>query len=195
MLRTLKPFAGPAIALLVGVGVSMGPVQSQWWSGFCIGLALFWGAATLLNNRALLRRFPALPEWLPFLDSTGGFATAAQLTGSFIRGQQFRIAILEHNKEIYDRTFEDCIIYGPAVLAFAEYADAKDCIYVTVSPASKLWWTIDFERDKTPIAEMPAGVIVARKCIFKRCTFIDVGFVGNAEWVAEMHKQFQSPQV
>jgi hypothetical protein len=179
MINALKPFAGPAITFLIGLGFQVSTFHNDWVSGLMIGAAIFWTAATLLSNKAMLRRWPTLTEWLPFLDPTGGFASAEQLTGSVIKGQHFRIALLPVEGAIFDRMFEDCVIYGPAVLAFSGYADARDCTWV-VSDPSKIHWKLQFDKGKTDISELPAGAIIVRQCIFKRCTFVNVGFVGNA---------------
>ena len=195
MLRTLKPFAGPAFDFLVGIGVSVSPIQNYWLSGLFIGLGLFWGAAALLSNRAMIRRFPWLLEWMPFLDPTGGFATAEQLTGSYVKGQQFRIALLAEANEIRNRIFEDCVIHGPAVLMHSGYADHKDCTYALPPPLSRknLHWIMKFEKDKTQLSEMPIGAILIRKCTFKQCTFVGIGFVGTEASAAEFEATLHDP--
>ncbi len=192
-MRGLKPFVGPLVTFFLGIAMNLYPLQSAWASGICIGFAFFWGALALLSNKQLLRRCPWLLEWFPFLDPSGGFASAEQLTGSFIKGQQFRIALIAHDNEIFDRVFEDCVIHGPAVLTFSEYADCKGCSFALPSPKSTLHWVCDFEDGKTLLTEMPVGSIVIKQCIFKRCKFMGIGFVQTKESADRFNSAVKTP--
>jgi hypothetical protein len=41
---------------------------------------------------------------------------------------------------------------------------------------------------KNRLDDMPVGAIVVKKCIFKRCTFIGIGFVSNPQSVEEFNQ-------
>ncbi len=103
MLKVLKPFAGPAAIVTLEVGLGMSGLSSPFWGGLLVGVAVFWFVLARFSNRALLKRAPTLLEWMPFLDPSGGFASADQLTGKFIQGQTFHIYSIQHDGVIRGR--------------------------------------------------------------------------------------------
>ncbi|MCS6328386.1 MAG: hypothetical protein H8K06_15040 [Nitrospira sp.] len=117
MLKALKPFAGPFVLVLFEVGAGMSNFSNPFFGGLLIGIAVFWFVMALFSNRALLKRMPFLLEWMPFLDPTGGLRSEkSALTGKYIQGHSFNILDVSHNGKVFNRHFEDCDIYGPAVL-------------------------------------------------------------------------------
>jgi len=84
MYRLIKPFIIPLAIISLEIGVGMNNWTSPLVSGVLIGIFVFWIIMAALSHKPLLRRFPSLIEWMPFLDPTGGFAGANQLTGKFI---------------------------------------------------------------------------------------------------------------
>ena len=173
MLKALKPFAGPTVLAVLGIGLNMGGVMNPLWGGVLIGMVIFWGTMAIFSNKALLKRFPGLLEWMPFLDPSGGFATAEQLTGKFIQGQTFNISLLAHEGLISERSFDDCDIYGPAILFLSgvgnisesTFAGNQDNLYVTVENT------------------IPAGAIHAKGCSFKRCRFHRISIASSKEGI------------
>ena len=74
------------------------------------------------------------------------------------------------NGVVQDRTFDDCLICGPAVVAAQEYTNLR---YPTWnSPRGDLWYQIDDAKER-------AGMIVLRNCTFNRCTLHDIGVAGD----------------
>ena len=149
----------------------IGAGMTGWWSGFLLGLGGFWFLMALLSHRALLNRFPWLPAWAPFLDPTGAFATADQLTGKFIAGHSFRITEIVHDSLISNRTFDDCDIYGPAVIALSGVGQVAACSFD--APPEQLVITVTQEK--------AVGAIKVVDCNFKNCRFHNVSFIGTQE--------------
>lgn len=83
MFKILKPFAGPLLVVALEVGLSMTDYYNTFIGGVLLGIFIFWLVMALFGNRALMKRFPGILEWMPFLDPSGGFATADQLTKMF----------------------------------------------------------------------------------------------------------------
>ena len=169
MFKLAKPYVGPIVLILLEQGISMGGFKSEFFSGLLIGLAVFWFVMALFSNKALLKKFPRVLDWAPFLDPTGGFSTAEQLTGKFISGQTFNISLITHNGKIEGRTFEDCIIHGPAVLVISGVGHLHECMFD--GPASFI----------TTDAETVIGPIHILDTSFRKCRFVNVGFLGTKE--------------
>jgi hypothetical protein len=127
MFKVLKPFAGPALIVVLEVGLSMTDYHSPFVGGVLIGIFIFLFVMALFGNRALMKRFPGILEWMPFLDPSGGFATSDQLTGKMICGQSFHISAVQYDGVVRGRHFEDCEIFGPAVLTTTGIGHMVDC--------------------------------------------------------------------
>src|SRR3990167_4443076 len=98
MFRRFKPYTIPAVTFLLGLGLQFAPIQNKMLGGILIGIAGFWLFGTLASDRALLRRFPWLAEWMPFLASMGAeghvFASRQELEVQHIVRKTFRLVDL-----------------------------------------------------------------------------------------------------
>ena len=158
-----------------------GSTIPQWLLGVILGAGLIWlvlGAISVRGN--VVSRWPKLRTWFPFLDPFGGLATEAELRSRVVEGKAFKIAMLAEHNRIDDRTFHNCVIYGPAVIASTGFTDAKHCVY-TVPPEQMY---VVMAEDRKP----RAGFLIAHDCEFKQCRFIGISFVGDADAIEKMRK-------
>lgn len=177
-----RPTIPPLIIVIADTSLLItGDIFPEWLLGIILGAALTWlviGAVSV--NRNIIERWPKIRNWFPFLDPSGGLATEAELRSRVIEGMSFSIAMIAEGNRIDDRTFHNCVIYGPAVIAASGYTDLKHCIYT--APPEQFY--VMMSEDK--IAK--AGFLVAHDCEFKQCRFVGISFVGNARDIEKMKK-------
>lgn len=78
------------------------------------------------------------------------------------------------------RTFTDCLIEGPAVMAVMDGCEFEGCnMGVAADPRTLLL---------KPLGEKIAGAIGLSNCRFVRCRFAQVGFTGADSLLAEMER-------
>lgn len=82
---------------------------------------------------------------------------------------------------IKDKTFTDCLIEGPAVMAVMDGTFFDSCAMGTTADARTLLYR-PVSQDKM------AGVIGMSNCRFVRCRFVQVGFTGSDELLAELEQ-------
>jgi hypothetical protein len=113
--------------------------------------------------------------------------TSEEFAESYIHGKYFKIADLADSRNIIEgRTFEDCWIYGPAVLFLHqsndisnnnEFVGSSDEIFMAAGQHS--------------VVGGGSGVIVLKDCKFRKCHFLRVTFVGTdadiAKWKSQNH--------
>jgi hypothetical protein len=175
MWNLLKPFVGPIALLALKEGLSKsGHPMSEFQAGLLVGFAAFWFVLALISHRALFRRVPGIRAWLPFIDPIG--ASSKELSGRYISQQTFAVADLVLDGKIEGRTFEDCEIYGPAVLVLSGVGQMYKCGFD--HPAAFI----------TANQEHVVGPILVKDCSFKQCRFHGVGFIGPEETI----KKFKS---
>ena len=168
MFRHCKASLVPAL-ILVGeiIASTWTPV---WFISGLVGFTLFWLICSLLTNaKAIIRRFPRLREWLPFLDPTGGLATELELVNTHVQGKIFRLVDVAQNGVVENRTFDDCIICGPAVIAPSGMTLLREPNWV--SHCGDLWYQIDDAKGR-------AGMITLKNCTLNRCTLDNIGIMG-----------------
>lgn len=172
MYKVLKPFAGPAIIGLVEIGASMANLTSPFTGGLLIGVGVFWFVMALFSNKALLKRAPFLIEWMPFLDPTGGMRSdKSALSGKYINGHSFNILDVVHDGKIENRHFEDCDIYGPAVLFVDGIGHLVDLTFD--KPKEGVFIAIN-----QPYALGPIHVL---NCTFKNIRLHRIGLIGTEQ--------------
>lgn len=171
MLRILKPYVGPVVIMagqalweLFGGGVE--PLLN----GLLFGFAGFWLLMSSFGNRALMKKYPGILEWLPFLDPAGGFATPKQLTAKHLSGHTISIADMVRNSAIVGRTFYDCDIHGPAVLAATSLTHMKRCKFDAPLEAVAIVATHQ---------KRAVGLVQVDDCTFDQCRFHNIGIVGD----------------
>lgn len=111
--------------------------------------------------------------------------TAEEFSQPYLHGRYFRISELaDSNHVIEGRTFEDCYIYGPAVLFAHDNVDLQHSSF----EGSKDEVFIPTIGGRTGPG---SGVIVLKDCKFRRCHFIGVSFVANPQ---DVEKWMSSPE-
>lgn len=81
---------------------------------------------------------------------------------------------------IEGKTFTDCLIEGPAVLGIGEGVQFDGCNMGTATDVRTLLLT--------PRGPKAVGVIGFKDCRFVRCRFMQIGFTGPEDTVAEMER-------
>ena len=117
MFKAIKAPMVPTLILIGEIIVAKKEWATDMVIGILLGFTLFWLAGSLLYNKNLIRRFPWMRDWMPFLDPSGGMASELELMSNHVQGKTFRLVDAAHNGVIKDRTFDDCVIHGPAILA------------------------------------------------------------------------------
>lgn len=176
--NAIKPSVGPSVILAVELVLMKW--TPAWLVGLLIGFTLFWLVVSILSNKAIIARAPWLRVWAPFLDPTGGVATQAELMSSHVSSKDVPISLLGMQGEIVDKTFENCVIRGPAIIECSGRVDADDC-HFDGHPRERAWIV-------ARLADTRVGAVRVRDTRFKRCRFIDIGFVETENSVAK-HEQ------
>jgi len=111
--------------------------------------------------------------------SGGGVGIRADLGpgvgGRVFRGQELRLAelVLVDEPLLERARFEDCILYGPAIILPLDGTDFGGS--TLGASADAVFWPIP------PRLAGPGGAILAVACVFERCTFIGVGLAVEPE--------------
>jgi hypothetical protein len=179
MYKAIKPYGGPVFLWIFERGFDLSPWSSEWVSGFLIGLAGFWLLLAIFSNKSLIKAYPGILEWVPFLDPSGGLATSQYLTSRFLQGQSFALSMVAHEGVIKNRTFDDCDIYGPAVIFMGGVGQTVGCTFDGLP-----------EYTLIPSKTLPNGAIVAKDCNFKNCRFYKISIVAPQEIIDKMRSGF-----
>lgn len=173
MFKFFKPYLGPTALICLEKGMNAaGFPLTDFWAGAMIAFAVFWFFFAMTSHSELLRRFPRIKEWLPFIDPAGGImANPKELTGKFISGQTFKISDLAYNGRISGRHFENCVVHGPAVLMMSGIGHVIDCKFH--GEADEFFITTQQDRF--------VGPIELNDCTFKNCEFPGIGLIGPKE--------------
>ncbi|WP_419756094.1 hypothetical protein [Brevundimonas sp.] len=87
---------------------------------------------------------------------------------------------------IEDKTFTECLIEGPAVMAIMNGTTFDGCnMGVAGNPRTLLL---------QPLGDMIAGVVGMSNCRFVRCRFVQVGFTGSPELLQQIEENLLSAQ-
>lgn len=79
---------------------------------------------------------------------------------------------------IRGKTFTDCVIEGPAVMAVMGDTTFQDCALGVATDMRTLLYR--------PLGEKMAGVVGMQDCKFVRCRFVQVGFTGSEALLDEL---------
>jgi hypothetical protein len=101
-------------------------------------------------------------------------ATPEELQGAHISHRHFRIVDLAREEDlIRNRTFEDCTIYGPAVLfPIGNFGGFLNCSFGVQSARELSWPLENTERHYH-------GAIGLEGCVFRRCRFVRIGLAAT----------------
>jgi hypothetical protein len=81
---------------------------------------------------------------------------------------------------IADKTFTDCVIEGPAVMAVMDGTVFDSCnMGAATNPRNLLF---------KPLGDKMAGVVGVSRCRFERCRFVQVAFTGADALLAELEQ-------
>jgi hypothetical protein len=183
MHKSIKPYVSPVILLIGGWALNMVTPEMPILFGAIIGFASFWIVLAIFSNKPLLKKYPGILEWAPFLDPTGGFSSATQLTGKFIQGQSFHLSMVAYNGKITNRNFDDCDIYGPAIIYLTGTSMVTDCGFDGV-PENILIVT----------KYVPLGAIWMENTVIRDCRFHRISIVGSQEVIDKIKREgFSQP--
>jgi len=173
MFSLLKPYFGPAALIAFERGLDgMGVQISPFWSGALLAFAAFWIMLALTSHKALVTSFPGIRAWLPFVDPAGSVkASSDELSARYITQKSFHLYQVAFENNISDRTFEDCDIYGPAVIFMSGVGHVHECGFV--GPKEGLYISAK--------QSIVVGPIHAINCSFRKCRFYGIGFIGRDE--------------
>jgi hypothetical protein len=94
------------------------------------------------------------------------------LAESYFKDQELWIAdFARRSVVIKDKVFEDCQIFGPAVLAPFNPGTFDDCSWAEAADPEAVLWEVDPDR------ETYVGAIGLENCVFRRCHFARVGIL------------------
>lgn len=120
-----------------------------------------------------------LTSYSIYVNKPSNFATINELIPSVLQHKNIRVVDLAMQDPIIrNRTFEDCQIYGPAVF-LNERCNMYDC-------------DMDAGREAGFIKTSNAilwGVIKFQDCVFRRCSFYKIGFIGLPEDIDKIKSQ------
>jgi hypothetical protein len=89
--------------------------------------------------------------------------------------------ISDRGKPIEDVVFEDCRIIGPAVVGL------DDCRF----EGAGFWGDVEGAMWPMPTGRYVQGLLIARRCLFRNCTFQGIGFTGrNLDAIREQMQTF-----
>lgn len=158
------------------------------WRGWkwVVAVALFVVGALAIETR------PPMPRGIPIQAITLPVATHSQLNQPEVHGKSVILSHVprspEHPMLIRNKTFQNCEIIGPAVVAIRNSNDLKQCTFMIIEnrPWDKRqirragegedlsieWFLLEYKGDTT------VGMLGVESCSFNKCTFIDVSFAG-----------------
>jgi hypothetical protein len=115
-----------------------------------------------------------------YVNKRPNFATPDELIPSILQNKAFRLVDLTRESlVIQGRTFENCDIYGPAVVF------QVNCHFEKVTMAAPSRESVAIETDNT----IASGAIRLDTCVIKNCRFYRIGFIGSKEQLAAMRAQ------
>jgi hypothetical protein len=101
-----------------------------------------------------------------------------------ITHRSFRIVdLLGQNDYIVDRIFEDCTIYGPAVVVPLDHTVFDQC--VLDAPPDALLWEVPEDR------QFIVGAIGLIRCTLRRCHLRGLGIAGPKAMINEFMEDFK----
>ncbi len=90
---------------------------------------------------------------------------------------------LKRGSELTGLGFENCRIEGPAIIAPLENCEFSFCDFFVPGGRSAL-----VAKKTGPGEPAPAGVLYLRNVHFVRCTLLDIGFVGDEEFLNNLYR-------
>lgn len=154
--------------------------QISWTYSIAAGLIAAAAIAHFLNQVRQWRR-AAIAESVkvgPEADASANVQPAAlsqsEKSSNYFKNRDIYIRdLLVDEIRVIGRTFEDCVIHGPAVVGFLRTLIDGDCVFVAPNI------------DAVIISVWPrrsvVGVLLIKDCTFRRCKFRNIGVVDVQE--------------
>ena len=115
------------------------------------------------------------------------FSKPEQITGHALNGHTIDMNDLTRKTNVIDgRTFENCHIYGPAMITFTNQIVSGAMFEVPNNDLDALLIDVGKGAGK----RIP-GVIGFHNCIIKNCTFHNIGIIATADVLESIRKAFQ----
>ncbi len=111
--------------------------------------------------------------------------TPSEFAEPYLHGKHFRLTdLIRYGSShiIEDRTFEDCWIYGPAVVYPQGIVVIQNNAFQGIPSLDYAFWEISK-------GQHISGVIALKNCTFRRCTFVNVSFIGTRESLEQWFKE------
>lgn len=119
--------------------------------------------------------------------------TADEFAQSDIHGKRFRLVDLvaySGSRVIEGRTFEDCWLYGPAVVLLGDKSDLGDSrILAGPGGLEVAFIVVPLKQLPDGRVQVPDGVIAFKDCKFRRCHLSGVGFIVTSQEKLEEIRQ------
>lgn len=178
-----KPTIPPVSLFIVDLAIMIGG-QSQvplWLLGIVLGIAGAWMFAAIVSVRVnIAKRWPKLLDWFPFLKPPQHRMVLEELRfAKYIRGQSFRLVDVCEGNRISGKTFEDCVILGPAVIAPSGFTLLHDCTQITREIGGNAWPLDPASAPGTWLVR--DGAVLCENCRFLHCQFDGIGFANPKE--------------
>lgn len=87
--------------------------------------------------------------------------------------------------QIDGKTFTDCVLEGPAVMAVMDGTTFDSCVMGATTDVRTLLLK--------PLGTLIAGVIGMSNCRFVRCRFVQVAFTGGDDLLATLERELTRP--
>lgn len=130
-----------------------------------------------VENEHLEERRAALQEDREIFEEAVRRSVLPDPSATYFKDEAIHIFDLARRRTIAKgKTFEDCDIYGPAVVAVMEGTDFDDCHFAEAGDMSSLVWEPSVNRSDH------IGVVGLAGCIFRRCNFVRVGLLTKIDF-------------
>lgn len=114
-------------------------------------------------------------------------ATDLELQSATIKNRSVRVGRLPlDGAKISGRTFENCMILGPAIIFGLDGTVFEQCRFGYEGKIETILWTVRKDR-------FIVGVVGFERCLFRMCDFKMVGFCGTKEQIAHFKSQVTRP--
>lgn len=147
-------------------------IRDQWWFWPAVGTLA--GLVVGMWVDSLVRRHASRPQTvIPGHIAQQPRPQAINPLEAYFSRKIIRVADLVHgaNYVIAQKTFENCVLYGPGIIGFSGTGIVEDCTFT------------GGDRNTTFIeAQRPTlGAVGFRDCTFRHCEFIGLGIVGGTQ--------------
>jgi cell division protein FtsB len=135
-------------------------------------------AAAQKQNKELEGKLVDMPKQI--------FATPEALMSPVLQNMTIRICDLTREDfVIHDKTFENCHIYGPAIIACDNVIMTDSIITAAVPPDPNSFFI-------ETTSQFCLGAVLFKDCTFKHCALDKIGIIGTHEQITNLKQQLPS---